>query len=110
MDDSATLMETLLQWMSTSPSSRPIDRELGDLRKDMLGPAPLLWYLRYNVTLDTSGVEALKPGLPPQGHRGVVGNGRPGQHGSTERAGWAGGEAASAGGGRSSGVRSAGEL
>jgi hypothetical protein len=65
MDDSATLMETLLQWMSTSPTARIIDRELGDLRNDSLGPAPLLTYLRYNVTLDGVGVAALKPGIPP---------------------------------------------
>ena len=63
MDDSATLMETLMQWMSTSPTARPIDRELGDLRNDLLGPAPLLSYLRYNVTLDAAGVAALKPGV-----------------------------------------------
>ena len=64
MDDSAMLMETLLQWMSTSPTARVIDRELGDLRNDSLGPAPLLTYLRYNVTLDAAGVAALKPGVP----------------------------------------------
>jgi hypothetical protein len=64
MDDSASLMETLLQWMSTSPTSRVIDRELGDLRNDLLGAAPLLSYLRYNVTLDADGVESLKPGVP----------------------------------------------
>lgn len=64
MDDSAVLMETLLQWMSASPTARVLDRELGDLRNDTLGPAPLLTYLRYNVVLDAAGVAALKPGVP----------------------------------------------
>lgn len=64
MDDSATLMETLLQWMSASPTARVIDREIGDLSDDSLAPAPLFTYLRYNVTLDAAGVAALMPGVP----------------------------------------------
>jgi predicted acylesterase/phospholipase RssA len=51
MDDCATLSETLLQWMSTSQTARSIDREMGDLRHDLMGSVPLIGYLRYNVTL-----------------------------------------------------------
>ena len=50
-DDCANLMETLLQWMSASQTARVIDRELGDLRHDLIAPAPLIGYLRYNVPL-----------------------------------------------------------
>lgn len=51
MDDCAEFVELLLQWMSTSQTARVIDRELGDLRGDLIAPAPLLTYLRYNVGL-----------------------------------------------------------
>jgi hypothetical protein len=51
MDDCATLMETLLQWLSTSQTARVIDSELDDLRHDLIAPAPLISYLRYNVGL-----------------------------------------------------------
>jgi uncharacterized protein len=52
MDDCGALVETLLQWMSTSPSPRTIDRELADLRHDLLGGTPLFSYLRYNTELE----------------------------------------------------------
>jgi predicted acylesterase/phospholipase RssA len=51
MDDCANLMETLLQWLSTSQRARVIDSELDDLRHDLIAPAPVISYLRYNVTL-----------------------------------------------------------
>jgi predicted acylesterase/phospholipase RssA len=51
MDDCANLMETLLQWLSTSQTARVIDSELDDLRHDLIAPAPLISYLRYNVAL-----------------------------------------------------------
>jgi hypothetical protein len=38
--------------MSKSPTARPIDSEIGDLSSDLIGPAPLLSYLRYNVELE----------------------------------------------------------
>jgi len=63
MDDCAVLVETLLQWMSTSPTARQIDRELGDLRNDRLAPMPLLSYLRYNVDLSSDSVKQLLPSL-----------------------------------------------
>jgi predicted acylesterase/phospholipase RssA len=51
MDDCANLMETLLQWLSTSQTARVIDSEVEDLRHDLIAPAPLISYLRYNVAL-----------------------------------------------------------
>ena len=36
MNDCASLQETILQWMSSSPTAREIDRELGDLRHDLV--------------------------------------------------------------------------
>lgn len=52
MDDALALNELLLQWLSTSPTARPIDREVGDLRNDVLGNGqPWLTYLRYNAAL-----------------------------------------------------------
>jgi uncharacterized protein len=63
MDDCAVLQEGLLQWMSTSPTARELDREIGDLRHDLVAPAPLLSYLRYNVDLRIESVRALDPEL-----------------------------------------------
>ena len=63
MNDCASLQETILQWMSTSSTTRTIDRELGDLRQDLLGQAPLLSYLRYNVDLGKERVQELDPAL-----------------------------------------------
>ncbi len=63
MADCATLQQTMLQWMSSSPTARVIDRELGDLRNDLAGGAPLLAYLRYDVDLRPAPVQALDPGI-----------------------------------------------
>lgn len=66
MDDCAALMEILLQWMSSSPTARQIDIELGDLRHDLIAPVPLISYLRYNVNLNKEGLDALGLTLPDQ--------------------------------------------
>jgi patatin-like phospholipase/acyl hydrolase len=63
MDDCAALVETVMQWMSKSPTARLIDGDLGDCSDDLLGQSPLLTYLRYNVSLLQADVEALLPGL-----------------------------------------------
>ena len=63
MDDCASLVETMMQWISSSPTARIIDREVGDLRNDLLASAPLLSYLRYNVTLSEQEAGALHPRL-----------------------------------------------
>lgn len=63
MDDCAALQETLLQWMSSSPNAREIDRELGCLEDDLISKGPLLSYLRYNVDLREEAVKKLDPAL-----------------------------------------------
>jgi uncharacterized protein len=59
MDDCAALQETMLQWISRSPTARPIDSELGDLRGDLLAAAPLLSYIRYNAGLNLTNLQEL---------------------------------------------------
>ncbi len=51
MDDCAALVETMMQWMSASPTAREIDLELGDLSGDLVAGSPLFSYLRYDVSL-----------------------------------------------------------
>lgn len=63
MDDCASLVETMMQWVSSSPTARVIDREMGDLHHDILGGAPMLSYVRYNINLVPDEVEPVKPGL-----------------------------------------------
>jgi len=45
------LTQTLLQWMSESPTHWQIDQEIGNLAGDSLGGRRLFSYLRYNVQL-----------------------------------------------------------
>jgi len=53
MNDASNLNETLLQWFSRCPTSREIDREMGNLDADLLGGGkPLLTYLRYDAWLE----------------------------------------------------------
>ena len=55
MDDAGALNELLLQWMSSSPTAKKIDSEIGDLSGDVIGGGnPLLTYLRYDVSFDES--------------------------------------------------------
>ncbi|KFB69569.1 MAG: hypothetical protein CAPSK01_000628 [Candidatus Accumulibacter vicinus] len=63
MEDVATMQQTLLQWLSSSPTARTIDREVGDLRHDLLAGTPLLTYLRYDLELAAEQVRALAPEL-----------------------------------------------
>lgn len=51
MEDCADQVEAVLQWLSVSPTARPIDREIGTCRPARGGPA-LCTYLRYNVLLE----------------------------------------------------------
>ena len=64
MEDSAALVQTLMQWMSgQSRTARSIDRELGDLSGDLVAPQPLFHYTRYDLDLTREAVEPLQPGL-----------------------------------------------
>jgi hypothetical protein len=57
MDDCADLVETVMQWLSTSPTARTLDREMGKATPP-LGGTPMLSYLRYNVLLEPGWVSA----------------------------------------------------
>jgi len=59
LNDCASLQEIVLQWMSASRTARLIDREIGDLRNDLVAGAPLMTYLRYNVDLQADQVRQL---------------------------------------------------
>lgn len=63
MDDCGALVETMMQWMSSGTKVTHIDRELSDLRDDLIAPAPLFTYVRYNVSFEADEVNRLKPGL-----------------------------------------------
>lgn len=51
MDDCGDLVETLMQWLSQSPTAREIDREMGKV-EPALGGAARLSYVRYNVLFE----------------------------------------------------------
>jgi hypothetical protein len=52
LEDCADLVETMMQWMSRSPTAREIDREMLTLGGCHPGGAPCLAYHRYNVHFD----------------------------------------------------------
>jgi len=58
MNDCDAMNQTILQWMSRSPTAWKIDREIGDLQGDVLGGKELFSYLRYNVVLDREWLQA----------------------------------------------------
>lgn len=51
------LSQTMLQWLSDSPTAVAIDSEIGDLRNDMLSGRKLLSYLRYNTRFDAAWIK-----------------------------------------------------
>jgi uncharacterized protein len=63
MNDTATLQEMLLQWLSDGPTARRINREVGNLEGDVLNGTAALTYRRYNVDLRASSVRELEPAL-----------------------------------------------
>ncbi len=63
MDDCGSLVETMMQWLSTSESNRVIDSECGDLEGDVLGGKPMLTYVRYNMALTKENAITLCPEL-----------------------------------------------
>jgi hypothetical protein len=56
MEDCADQVETIMQWLSRSPTAREIDREIGKVDAP-LGGTPLCSYLRYNALLTSDWVE-----------------------------------------------------
>jgi hypothetical protein len=59
MADCDWLGQSILQWLSCSPTAWKIDSEVGDLGNDVLGGGdPLLSYLRYNVCFDANWLKS----------------------------------------------------
>jgi patatin-like phospholipase/acyl hydrolase len=59
MDDATWLAQLMLQYLSKSPTAVTIDREIGDLKDDLLGGSAALTYLRYNVDLEEESLRRL---------------------------------------------------
>ncbi len=59
MGDASELNQTVLQWMSNSPTAMAIDSQIDTLGGDQLGPDPLITYLRYNIDLEQSALEEI---------------------------------------------------
>jgi uncharacterized protein len=59
MNDSSQLNETVLQCLSSSPTARRIDSEVGTLADDLWSANPILTYLRYDVALEENTVREL---------------------------------------------------
>jgi uncharacterized protein len=59
MKDSCELNEIILQWISSSPTARTIDRQIGTLSEDHFGGPPLISYLRYNIELEQSSLDKI---------------------------------------------------
>lgn len=57
--DSMELVETLLQWMSVSPTARRIDKAIGTVEPTLGGPPGLLHFLRYNIALEPEALAAI---------------------------------------------------
>jgi uncharacterized protein len=57
--DSMELVDTILQWMSVSPTAREIDRTVGTVQPALGGPRGLLHFLRYNIALSPTALEAI---------------------------------------------------
>ena len=59
MEDANYLNQTMLQYLSNSPTPRMIDSEILDLKNDLVTEKPVLHYLRYNVMLDNTELKEL---------------------------------------------------
>lgn len=57
--DSMELVETVLQWMSASPTARPIDRTIGAVTPKLGHGDGLLTFLRYNIELSAEALGAI---------------------------------------------------
>ncbi len=59
MRDSSELNQTILQWISNSPTANPIDLQIGSLQSDSLAGPALISYLRYNIELEKNSLQKL---------------------------------------------------
>lgn len=57
LDDCEDMVEVMMQWLSNSPTARPIDRELGTLQGAYPGTGPSLRYHRYNVHFEPAWIK-----------------------------------------------------
>lgn len=59
MYDASELLQTVLQLLSNSPTARQIDRQIGTLANDGVGPTPQISYLRYDIDLEKKALAEL---------------------------------------------------
>ena len=59
MEDANYLNQTILQFLSNSPTARIIDSEILNLKHDLVTKEPALHYIRYNVILDDENLKKL---------------------------------------------------
>lgn len=59
MEDANYLNQTMLQYLSNSPTPRIIDSEILDLKNDLITEKPALHYVRYNVILEKDELNKL---------------------------------------------------
>lgn len=59
MQDASWYNQIILQWLSSSPTAKEIDMEMGNLEGDLLASKPLLKYLRYNVRITENDLNGL---------------------------------------------------
>jgi hypothetical protein len=59
MYDASELLQTVLQLLSNSPTARQIDRQIGTLANDGIGPTPQIAYLRYDIDLEKKALAEL---------------------------------------------------
>jgi len=59
MQDASWQNRILLQWLSRSPTSEIMDREIGDMKEDVISGEPLLSYLRYNFAITEENLNKL---------------------------------------------------
>jgi uncharacterized protein len=57
--DSMELVETVLQWLSVSPTARVIDKAIGTVAPKLGSPYGLVHFLRYNIALNQQSLAAI---------------------------------------------------
>ena len=66
MEDANYLNQTMLQYLSNSPTPRKIDSEILDLKNDLITDKPVLHYVRYDVMLEENELNSLGFNLAPK--------------------------------------------
>lgn len=63
MQDASWQNQIILQWLSKSPTSVTIDREMGNLKTDLIGGNPHINYLRYDFPFTENDLNGLNLGI-----------------------------------------------